>query len=259
MKKIYLILLSVIMLSAVGCNSSGSAEAETEIKVSDKYSVKADEPVEKVSTQALQEETKATQEASETALEQQENKTTADEINATEESVTNKNDNADDVTVETQTQEISQNEDNSVVESQSQVSVVETKTEEKTEQAQVQQSVEYSPDSVVAKAIAKCQAGGMITTQDNLAKNLAAGKITQAEYNAYYPYDGLENSYYSVFVETDLNKASDISGQPLRSEDAIATYIADMLLLENNPVFNIVYSGVYSLNGTDFYEFRCLR
>lgn len=81
----------------------------------------------------------------------------------------------------------------------------------------------------------------------------------QKRYNEYYPYDGLESSYYSVFVETDLNIASTTSGQPLRSEDAIATYIADMLLLESNPVFNVVYAGVYSRNGTDFYEFRCLR
>lgn len=70
----------------------------------------------------------------------------------------------------------------------------------------------------------------MITTQDNLANALAEGRITQEEYNEYYPYDGLESSYYSVFVETDLNIASTTSGQPLRSEDAIATYIADMLL-----------------------------
>lgn len=121
------------------------------------------------------------------------------------------------------------------------------------------QAVGYNPSSVVATAIAKCQAGGMITTQDNLATALAEGRITQEEYNEYYPYDGLENSYYSVFVETDLNTAGTTSGQPLRSEDAIATYIADMLLLENSPVFNIVYAGVYSKGGTDFYEFRCLR
>lgn len=121
------------------------------------------------------------------------------------------------------------------------------------------QPVGYSPDTVVALAIAKCQAGGMITTQENLANALAEGRITQEEYNEYYPYDGLESSYYSVFVETDLNIASTTSGQPLRSEDAIATYIADMLLLEQNPVFNVVYAGVYTNNGNQFYEFRCLR
>ncbi len=121
------------------------------------------------------------------------------------------------------------------------------------------QIIGYNPNTVVSLAISKCQAGGMITTQDNLANALAEGRITQEEYNEYYPYDGLEASYYSVFVETDLNIASTTSGQPLRSEDAIAKYIADMLLLESSPVFNIVYVGVYNNNGTDFYEFRCLR
>lgn len=130
---------------------------------------------------------------------------------------------------------------------------------ENTEQIPTPEVVSYSPNTVVNLAIAKCQARGMITTQDNLEKALNEGRITQEEYNEYYPYDGLEGSYYSVFVETDLNTASTISGQPLRSEDAIATYIADMLLLENSQVFNVVYIGVYSRNGTDFYEFRCLR
>ena len=109
----------------------------------------------------------------------------------------------------------------------------------------------------MASATAKCQAGGMITSTDNLANQLAAGNITEAEYNEYYPYDGL--GYYSVFVETDLNKASTTSGRLLGSEDAIATYIADMLLLESQPIFLIEYAGVTSTGGQDFYEFRCYR
>lgn len=123
----------------------------------------------------------------------------------------------------------------------------------------VVEAVSYDPNTVVSLAIAKCQAGGMITTQDNLANALAEGKITQEEYDEYYPYDGLESSYYSVFVETDLNIAATTSGTRLGSVDAIADHIAGMLLLESSPVFNIVYAGVYNLNGTDFYEFRCLR
>ena len=84
-------------------------------------------------------------------------------------------------------------------------------------------------------------------------------RITQEEYNEYYPYDGMEGSYYSVFVETDLNKASTIEGQRLSSDDAIAGYIASMLLLETDPVFFISYDGVYTTGGTDYYEFRCHR
>ena len=113
--------------------------------------------------------------------------------------------------------------------------------------------------AVVSLATAKCQAGGMITTQQNLQNHLNDGSITQEEYNEYYPYDGMEGSYYSVFVETDLNKASTIDGQRLSSEDAIAEYIASMLLLETDSVFYISYDGVYTTGGTDYYEFRCHR
>lgn len=127
---------------------------------------------------------------------------------------------------------------------------------EETEQ-QEQPMTSYDPVSVCSQAVAKCQAGGMITTTDNLANLLSEGKITQEEYNSYYPYDGL--GYYSVFVETDLNRASTTSGRKLGSEDEIADYIAGMMLLETEPVFYIEYAGVYNLNGTDFYEFRCYR
>ena len=60
----------------------------------------------------------------------------------------------------------------------------------------------------------------MITIQQNLQNYLNAGTITQEEYNEYYPYDGMEDSYYSVFVETDLNKASTMmdSGYYLRMQ-----------------------------------------
>lgn len=88
---------------------------------------------------------------------------------------------------------------------------------------------------------------------------LAEGKITQEEYDEYYPYDGLENSYYSVFVETDLSKASTISGELLGSEDAIANYIAEMMALETEPYFAISYAGTYKGANGDFYEFRCHR
>lgn len=133
----------------------------------------------------------------------------------------------------------------------------ETKQEETKQQEQAAAALSYNPVSVCSQAVAKCQAGGMVTTTDNLASLLAEGKITQEEYDSYYPYDGL--GYYSVFVETDLNRASTTSGRKLGSEEEIADYIAGMMLLETEPVFNIEYAGVYNLNGTDFYEFRCYR
>ncbi len=132
-------------------------------------------------------------------------------------------------------------------------------TKPEASESEVLEPIIYDPYQVVNLVIAKCQAGGMITTEDNLANLLAEGKITQAEYDEYYPLDGLEGSYYSVFVETDLNLASDIVGNKLGSVDGIADYIANMLLLETQPIFNVTYAGVYTLNGVEFYEFRCHR
>ena len=136
-----------------------------------------------------------------------------------------------------------------------------TKNEPASEQQPIPepQSVSYSPDRVVSLAISKCQAGGMVTTEQHLKDNLNTGKITQEEYDEYYPLDGLEDSYYSVFVNVDLNKAATTSGRALGSEEEIAQYIADMLLLESDSVFNIRYTGTTKTSGETFYEFRCYR
>lgn len=119
--------------------------------------------------------------------------------------------------------------------------------------------VAYDPNYVVSLAIEKTKAYGKILVWENLDRMLAEEKITQAEYDDYYPYDGLENSYFSVFVETDLSKASTVSGELLGSEDAIANYIAEMMALETEPYFAISYAGIYKGANSDFYEFRCHR
>ncbi|NLL97624.1 MAG: hypothetical protein GX227_11005 [Clostridiaceae bacterium] len=117
--------------------------------------------------------------------------------------------------------------------------------------------VGYDADRVARLAIDKCKAAGMISLPENLDNLLAEGKITQEEYNEYYPYDGC--GYYSVFVETNLNLASTISGERLCSEEEIADYIAGMMVLEVEPYFYIECAGVYQGTYTDFYEFRCYR
>lgn len=117
--------------------------------------------------------------------------------------------------------------------------------------------VGYDADRVARLAIDKCKAAGMISLPENLDNLLAEGKITQEEYNEYYPYDGC--GYYSVFVETNLNLASTISGERLCSEEEIADYIAGMMVLEVEPYFYIECAGVYQGTHTDFYEFRCYR
>lgn len=119
-------------------------------------------------------------------------------------------------------------------------------TETKSVESETLAPVIYDPYQIVSLIIYKCQAGGMITTEDNLANLLVEGKITQAEYDEYYPLDGLEGSYYSVFVETDLNIASDIAGNKLGSVDSIADYIARTLLLETQPIFNVTYVDIYT-------------
>ena len=44
---------------------------------------------------------------------------------------------------------------------------------------------------VASLTIDKCKAAGMISLPENLNNLLAEGKITQEEYNEYYPYDCL--------------------------------------------------------------------
>lgn len=120
-------------------------------------------------------------------------------------------------------------------------------------------SGKYNPKRVAALAVKMCEKKGMITTEKNLKNLLDTGKITKEEYDEYYPLDGMENSYYSVFINVNLNKATTISGERLKSEKAIADYIAGMMLLEENPLFNIKYVGVYKTSKEKFYEFRCYR
>lgn len=56
--------------------------------------------------------------------------------------------------------------------------------------------VGYDADRVARLAVEKCKAAGMIPLPENPDNLLAEGKITQEEYNEYYPYDGC--GYYSV-------------------------------------------------------------
>ena len=115
----------------------------------------------------------------------------------------------------------------------------------------------YNPQEVASLATAKVKAGGKLILSEELDRKLSEGMITQEEYQEYYPYDG--TGYYSVFVETDLNQAGTTSGRALRSVDGIAQYLADMLLLEAVPSVGVEYAGVYTLHGSQFYEFRCHR
>lgn len=266
MKKLLFFLLSVVLIGSVGCGSNIDLSTEVTDAGSTEVVNETSEPTTEVATVET-EYTKTAQPQSTEAV------TEAD--SSSDKKDTGKDNRSDNIASEEKTADNKQSEekssDSQKSENQSKDKTSEpaseqqpkpeenSKPEEKPEPKPEPQAVSYSPDRVVSLAISKCQAGGMVTTEQNLLNNLNAGKITQTEYDEYYPLDGLEDSYYSVFVNVDLNKAATTSGRLLGSEEAIAQYIADTLLLESDNVFNIRYSGTTKTSGETFYEFRCYR
>lgn len=267
MKKLLFILLSVVLIGSVGCGSNKDLSTEVTDAGSKEVFNETVEPTTEVVAVETEdagtdqpESTEAVKEVDSSADKQDTVKDNQSDSKASEkESAENKKTN-ENSSSDTQKSEEQPKDAKSEPSSEQQPKPEEnSKPEEKSEPKPEPQAVSYSPDRVVSLAISKCQAGGMVTTEQNLLNNLNAGKITQAEYDEYYPLDGLEDSYYSVFVNVDLNKAATTSGRVLGSEEAIAQYIADMLLLESDSVFNIRYTGTTKTSGETFYEFRCYR
>ena len=273
MKKLLFFLLSVVLIGSVGCGSNKDLSMEVKDAGSTEIVNETIEPTTEAVTVETEDAGTAQQESTGTVAEVDSSADTKD---------TGKDNQSDNIASEEKTAENKKSEENKSSDSQKSEKQPKdtksepaseqqpkpeenTKAEEKTEEKpepkpkHETQAVSYSPDRVVSLAISKCQAGGMVTTEQNLLNNLNAGKITQEEYDEYYPLDGLEDSYYSVFINVDLNKAATTSGRALGSEEAIAKYIADMLLLESDNVFNIRYTGTTKTSGETFYEFRCYR
>lgn len=261
MKKLLFFLLSVVLIGSVGCGS----KKDLSVEVTDAGSTEVVNETVEPTTEAVTVETEdagtAQQESTEAVTEVDSSADTKD---------TGKDNQSDNIASEEKTADNKQSEENKSSDCQKSekqpkdtksepASEQQPKPEEKPEEKPEPQAVSYSPEKVVSLAISKCQAGGMVTTEQHLKDNLNAGKITQEEYDEYYPLDGLEDSYYSVFVNVDLNKAATTSGRTLGSEEEIAQYIADMLLLESDSVFNIRYTGTTKTSGETFYEFRCYR
>ena len=244
-KKIYLLFL-VMMLGLVGCRK------ELEDAVTDDSAISSEQAEENDGTEkdGLEDAQKSdsTMEG-ETA---QENKSTTEESGSTRET---QGQNTTEQKAGTQSAIETERGENTATNT----SVAEASSATNTEAVTESEFVAYNPQNVAQLANTKVKAAGKILVPEHLDALLAEGAITQEEYNEYYPYDGMENSYYSVFVETNLLEASTTSGRKLGSEDAIATYIADMLALENGPYVYVEYYRIYNLNGTDFYEFRCYR
>ena len=258
MKKLMMILITIAILGLTGCTTDVKDAINNSKDVVAKQTEESTEIKTEATTECKEQTTEKAREEKNTSDDKKRNsrmsvstEATTENKNKTETSVQVKTEKATETVTEVSTETRTETATEAPTES-----CTEAETEAATE-APTPAEVSYSPGNVVSLATSKCQAGGMIKTTDNLANLLAQGQITEDEYNEYYPYDGL--GYYSVFVETDLNKAATTSGRLLGSEDAIATYIADMLLLESNPYFLIEYGGVTNSGGQDFYEFRCYR
>lgn len=238
MKKMMIIILSVMVLILAGCSSKNAENVATQKESVTEIQASTEEPTEKPTV----EEKKETEQLTETEPPKQEEKTTVAD-----------NSNTESTKIKTDSTQ-SDNKSNEAEQPKD-----EPKEEPKVEQqAPVQPAkADYSPANVVSLATAKTKAAGKILLTDNLDSLLANGSISQEEYNSYYPYDGA--GYYSVYVQTDLNTASTTSGRLLGSEDGIAQYIAEMLACESGPYFLIEYVGVYTNGSGDFYEFRCYR
>lgn len=271
MKKLLFFLLSVVLIGSVGCDSNkdlsmevtdaGSTEVvnETVEPTTEAVTVETEDEgtAQPASTEAVK-EVDSSDDKKDTAKDNQsDNK--ASEKRTADNKQSEENKSPDNQQSEEQPKDTTSKPSSEQQPKPEEKSKPEEKEESKPEPKPEPQAVSYSPDRVVSLAISKCQAGGMVTTEQNLLNNLNAGKITQEEYDEYYPLDGLEDSYYSVFVNVDLNKAATTSGRALGSEEAIAKYIADMLLLESDNVFNIRYTGTTKTSGETFYEFRCYR
>ena len=250
MKKLLFFLLSVVLIGSVGCGSNKDLSTEVTNTESTEVVNETVEPTTEAVTVETEDAGTAQQESTEAVTEVDSSADTKD---------TGKDNQSDNIASEEKTADNKQSEENKSSDSQESGKQPKEKPEEKPEPKPEPQAVSYSPEKVVSLAISKCQAGGMVTTEQHLKDNLNAGKITKEEYDEYYPLDGLEDSYYSVFVNVDLNKATTTSGRALGSEEAIAKYIADMLLLESDNVFNIRYTGTTKTSGETFYEFRCYR
>ena len=275
MKKLLFFLLSVVLIGSVGCGSKKDLSTEVTNTESTEVVNETVEPTTEAVTVETEDAGTAQQESTEAVTEVDSSADTKD---------TDKDNQSDNIASEEKTADNKQSEENKSSDSQkSEKQPKDTKSEPASEQQPKPEentkpekkteakpeakpepkpeykAVSYSPEKVVSLAISKCQAGGMVTTEQHLKDNLNAGKITQEEYDEYYPLDGLEDSYYSVFVNVDLNKAATTSGRTLGSEEEIAQYIADMLLLESDSVFNIRYTGTTKTSGETFYEFRCYR
>lgn len=239
MKKTIFILLSVMVFVVAGCSNKKS-----DVAVSTDASETVTEATKDATTRQPETEEPVTESETESVTEESETEAPTQESSKSNDKVNNQDTQS---AQDTQPTQVTQP-----------VSEPQQTTPAEPEQPQQAERVEYSPANVVALATAKTKSAGKVLLTENLDSMLANGQISQQEYNEYYPYDGA--GYYSVFVDSNMAEARSVSGTTqFNSEDDIAQYIADMLVLENGPYFLIEYAGTYDYYGKTCYEFRCYR
>ena len=130
-----------------------------------------------------------------------------------------------------------------------------SKQEPETEKAE---PISYSPQKVAELAVEKTKAQGKVYIPDDLDRMLAAGEISQEDYNACYPTDGA--GYLEYFVAANMNEARDISGTVrFNSEEDIAANIAGVYAALPQQYFYIEYHGTVMYDGKECHVFYCYR
>ena len=191
MKRLLMILLSLMVLTVAGCSNSEDISTETTAGYGE-------------TTETAEQTETVVAESEATEITERDTETDTEEPYLSSEDVKEENSDAQSQKPEETLKPTVESKEEQPKEEASEPTP-ET-TEAPTEVSQLEpeqpaQAVGYNPQNVVSLAIAKCQAGGMITTQDNLANALAEGRITQEEYDEYYCMMDLdEDEVYRIFV-----------------------------------------------------------
>lgn len=247
-------LLSVSILMLTGCNGQekeDATEAVVAIGTNDAQENNVPEEIEKDDTDSEMEEKEETDSGKSDKEEQAGSSAGTDKTEQQGRDTEQQNERSDQSQqtaasrAETATQESSNQEDTAAAPS---------------EPAQPSETVpiSYSPQRVVELAVEKTKAQGKIYIPDDLNQLLAAGEISQEDYNASYPTDGA--GYLEYYVAADMNEARDISGTVQFSSEAdIAANIAGMYASLPQQYFYIEYHGTVTYDGKECYVFYCYR
>lgn len=181
MKKLLFFLLSVVLIGSVGCGSNKDLSTEVTNTESTEVVNETVEPTTEAVTVETEDAGTAQQESTEAVTEVDSSADTKD---------TGKDNQSDNIASEEKTADNKQSEENKSSDSQEsgkqpkdtksepaseqqpkpeENSKPEEKPEEKPEPKPEPQAVSYSPEKVVSLAISKCQAGGMVTTEQHIS------------------------------------------------------------------------------------------